>query len=90
MPLYEYQCDTCGPFEQWHTLSEVGKPVTCSTCEGESTRRIYSPPSVMLNSSLRLKAENSEPTLVSRSKDREPTPRRYQSHGHGRPWMISH
>lgn len=90
MPLYEYQCEACGQFEQWRTMAEVSNPMLCPTCEAPA-KRIYSPPGIMLNSSLRLKKSQSlEPKLVDKSRDREPAPRRYQSHDHGRPWMINH
>lgn len=88
MPLYEFRCSTCGPFEQWRTMADASNPMLCPTCNA-SAKRIFSPPSLLLSSSLRLKnSQSAEPKLVARSP--EPTPRQYQSHSHGRPWMISH
>lgn len=86
MPLYEFRCHDCGPFDQWLTLAECSNPITCPSCE-KPARRIFSPPSV-LSGSLRLKKENPEPQLVKR--DRDPEPSRVRSHTNGRPWMIGH
>ena len=86
MPLYEFRCDRCGPFDQWRTMAESSNPAYCPSCQ-ETGKRIFSPPAV-LSSSLQLKRENSEPQLVKR--DQEPKTPRLQSHAGGRPWMISH
>jgi len=88
MPLYEFHCNTCGPFEQWRTLAEASSPLSCPTCE-HIARRVFSPPSVMLSSTLRLRNNHDlEPQLVRRSQ--ESIAPRVQSHRHGRPWMINH
>jgi putative FmdB family regulatory protein len=87
MPLYEYQCGSCGLFEQWRSMAEATNPMHCPTCDAIA-KRIFSPPSVLLSSSLRLSNSSAEPKRVTRSQ--EPTPPRVQSHSHGRPWMISH
>ncbi|MBV9389221.1 MAG: zinc ribbon domain-containing protein [Chroococcidiopsidaceae cyanobacterium CP_BM_ER_R8_30] len=91
MPLYEYKCESCGPFEQWRTLAEVSSPMLCPSCQAVAIR-LFSPPSVILTSgTLRLTNEpNPEPQLVRRSQDREPATPRYQNYSHGRPWMIGH
>jgi putative FmdB family regulatory protein len=91
MPLYEFRCEICGPFEQWRTLAEVGTLMLCPTCQAVA-KRLFSPPSVNLNSgSLRLHHEEAkEPRLVKPSQDKEPTTPRYRQQQNGRPWMISH
>lgn len=90
MPLYEFNCDTCGQFEAWRTLAELEKPMLCPSCAVVS-KRIFSPPMVNLNSgslfSIASKA-NSEPQVVKREK--EPSSPKYQSPKGGRPWMIGH
>lgn len=89
MPLYEFQCNDCGPFEAWRTMAEAMSPMNCPTCE-EAAKRIFSAPSVMLNSGFRLKQKPSaEPKLVTRQ-ETEPAKTTYRSHGDGRPWMINH
>jgi putative FmdB family regulatory protein len=91
MPLYEFQCETCGPFEQWRTLAETSNPMLCPSCQSVA-KRLFSPPSLILTSStIRLRSEpNPEPQRVKRSPDNQPASPRYQSHPHGRPWMIGH
>jgi putative FmdB family regulatory protein len=91
MPLYEYKCETCGPFEQWRTLAEVGTPMLCPTCQAVA-KRVFSPPSLNLNSGSlqRPGGEAKEPRRVKPSPDKEPTTPRYQQQRGGRPWMISH
>ncbi len=43
MPLYAFQCEVCGPFEERRPLSESGGPSRCPVCQG-SARRLYTPP----------------------------------------------
>ncbi len=88
MPLYEFRCE-CGPFEQWRTLAEASSPLICPTCRVVA-KRIFSPPTVRLSGTLRLRdSYNPEPQLVKRSPEQPAAPK-YQSHRHGRPWMINH
>lgn len=87
MPLYEFRCDDCGPFDLWRSMAESDQPAHCPTCE-EPGKRIFSPPMV-LSGSLRLKQEKREPQLVKRP-EREPEKPKARSHNGGRPWMISH
>ncbi len=87
MPLYEFRCDRCGPFDLMRPLAESEAPATCPTCQ-ESAKRIFSPP-MLLSGSLRLKRENPEPTLVKRP-EREPDRPKARSHSGSRPWMIGH
>lgn len=91
MPLYEFRCESCGPFESWRMLAEAGTLMLCPTCQAVA-KRVFSPPSVNLNSgSLRFKiGESKEPQRVNYSQDREPATPRYRQDQHGRPWMIGH
>ena len=89
MPLYEFRCEKCGLFEEWRTMAEVSNPVICPACQS-TAKRIFSPPNVMLSSSLRLRQENSEPQKVKRTQEQETITPKYQSHTNGRPWMINH
>lgn len=88
MPLYEFRCETCGDFEVWRRMAEVGNPVHCPTCEAIA-RRLYSAPSVNLNSgSLSTLSGSSEPRVMKR--ETEPSQPRYQAAQGSRPWMVSH
>lgn len=89
MPLYEFRCEKCGLFEEWRTMAEASNPIICPDCQS-AAKRIFSPPGVMLSSSLRLRQENSEPQRVKRTQERETITPNYQSHTDRRPWMISH
>ena len=37
MPLYDYKCDRCGPFEVWHKMAETGTPRACVECGAIAT-----------------------------------------------------
>ena len=89
MPLYDYRCDCCGPFEVWHKMAETGIPRACEDC-GAIATRIFTAPNISLSSgSLLAKAGSPEPRLVKRQ--REPAKPQNQSAKPGsRPWMLGH
>lgn len=89
MPLYEFECGTCGVFDAFRSIDLRDTAPNCPTCEGE-TQRIFSVPHFNLSSgSAFLKAkQTSEPRLEKREK--EPSKPSYQSHKRDRPWMIGH
>ena len=89
MPLYDYKCDRCGPFEAWHKMSETAIPRACPNCN-LTAARIITAPNISLNSgSLLAKVGSSEPRLVKRQS--EPTNPTNQSPKTGnRPWMLGH
>lgn len=89
MPLYEFRCEKCGLFEEWRTIAEVSNPIICPACQ-RVAKRIFSPPGVMLSSSLRLRQENPQPQIIKRHQEQEKIVPKYRSHNNGRPWMISH
>jgi putative FmdB family regulatory protein len=43
MPLYDFVCEGCGPFEQWRPIADPG--AHCPVCSVPA-RRVYSAPSV--------------------------------------------
>jgi putative FmdB family regulatory protein len=45
VPVYEFVCEDCGPFEQRHSFTEAGAPIACPSC-GRKARRVYSVPSI--------------------------------------------
>lgn len=100
MPLYEFRCETCGPFEQWRRLSETTTPMLCPTCQ-VAAKQIYSAPGlIMTSSALRRRVDQSaEPKVVTRHQSQEPCHNHHahgdKSHTHnhahlGRPWMVGH
>lgn len=45
MPLYEYECSACGPFEATRPMAESSQPGACPTCGGRAPRAILTAPS---------------------------------------------
>jgi putative FmdB family regulatory protein len=41
MPVYEYNCDECGPFTKMRSLDQSGEPANCPEC-GTSSPKIFS------------------------------------------------
>lgn len=68
MPLYEFRCEKCGLFEEWRTMAEASNLIVCPTCQNVA-KRIFSPPGVMLSSSLRLRQENPQPQIIKRHQE---------------------
>jgi len=91
MPVYEYRCEYCGPFELWRDHREPGEP-SCPECGGES-RRIYSAPAVNdrtgARGEVRRKMDRGpEPRIGRKSSPGDPFPK--PRRGGGRPWQIGH
>ncbi|MEL6492402.1 MAG: zinc ribbon domain-containing protein [Cyanobacteria bacterium J06634_6] len=89
MPLYDYDCKRCGPFEIWHRMSETSTPRACPECDDVSTR-IFTAPNISLGSgSLMKKVGLPDPRIVKRQS--EPAKPVNQSAKPGsRPWMLGH
>ncbi len=43
MPLYEYRCSTCGPFEARADVSDAGLGAACPRCGAVAERRFATP-----------------------------------------------
>ncbi|MER3404810.1 MAG: hypothetical protein C4289_06300, partial [Chloroflexota bacterium] len=43
MPLYEFVCENCGPFEERRPYSAASSPAWCPRCQSPA-RRSYTPP----------------------------------------------
>ncbi|MFT6989990.1 MAG: putative FmdB family regulatory protein [Paraglaciecola sp.] len=60
MPLYDYQCESCGTFSALRKMSESANPSECDSC-GEMAARIISAPHLaLLSSSTRIAHERNE------------------------------
>jgi putative FmdB family regulatory protein len=46
MRLYGFECEMCGPFEEWRPHTESSSPSRCPVCQG-SGRRLYTPPGLV-------------------------------------------
>jgi putative FmdB family regulatory protein len=88
MPLYDYKCDACGPFEAWRKMAELSVPLPCPDCDAIATR-VFKAPNISLSSgSLLQKIGSPEPRVVKRQG--EPAKPTNQSQRGGRPWMLGH
>lgn len=47
MPMYEYECKTCGVFTALRKINESHSPAFCQTC-GEASPRIFSVPKLAI------------------------------------------
>ncbi len=44
MPVYDYLCDTCGPFAAVRPMSAYAEPTPCTLCGDDAPRAILSAP----------------------------------------------
>ena len=106
MPIYDYLCPACGPFEERRPMSELNAEATCATC-GAPAPRLPAAPSLNLMSSnnriahTRNEKSAHEPGVVHRMvpPDLQPHATHHgahvvaHSHEHRpspRPWMLGH
>lgn len=43
MPTYEYECQDCGPFAEFHPMSEFDRPQPCPDCSQPAPRLLTAP-----------------------------------------------
>jgi putative FmdB family regulatory protein len=89
MPIYEYDCAACGPFEELRDLRLAGEPVPCPECAGMAPRAF----SLSVGVSRGGAAERALRDRVGDAQPRTETRKVHASHAHGgngRPWMIGH
>ena len=95
VPVYDFVCEGCGPFEQRRSFAEAGNPMACPSCGGEA-RRVYSMPNTKRMptalSGAMDRAEKSahEPEVVRRPEGGTTTSGKKHRHSHGRPWALGH
>jgi putative FmdB family regulatory protein len=96
MPIYEFECDEHGSFDEQRPMALAKSGAPCPTCGGEA-RRVLSAPSVpILARSQRVARDRNErsahePRLVKRETIAAPDPAARKVHAtHGRPWAIGH
>lgn len=41
MPVYEFRCEACGPFDAHHAMAQVPRAQQCPAC-GADSRRVFS------------------------------------------------
>ncbi len=95
MPVYEFLCDSCGPFERRRSIGESDAPMLCPACD-ETASRVYSMPGFTVLSRgqkelRRREGQSGEPRLGVKSRPEEtPAAAQKLQRGGGRPWEISH
>jgi putative FmdB family regulatory protein len=60
MPLYEYQCDLCGPFKELRPLREWNKDTACPNCGSACKRTIATPQLQRIGRNVRVAHERNE------------------------------
>ncbi len=48
MPVYDYLCETCGPFEALAPMAHYDAPGECPTCQAQSPRVMRTAPGVSI------------------------------------------
>ena len=96
MPLYEFECDEHGSFDEQRPMSEAKLGAPCPAC-GASARRVLSVPGLSRLAPTERRARDvnerscHEPRLVQRPISGGTDPARRKVHAsHGRPWAIGH
>ena len=91
MPIYEFLCEDCGPFEERRSFEEAGE-AACPEC-GAEARRVYTMPNTKrvpagLSKAMdRAEKSAHEPEIVRRRIGGDQGKHR---HSHGRPWAMGH
>lgn len=60
MPMYDYHCESCGPFSALRPLSEFREPMACPSCGVGATRVILAPNLACMSASNRTAWERNE------------------------------
>jgi putative FmdB family regulatory protein len=88
MPIYEYDCPACGPFDLWRPMADSSSPAPCQQCNAPAARVLSAVAQVR---GLGRSRPAAEPRLVKRNLDPPPAPpKKPHTHAADRPWMIGH
>src|SRR6476619_7642990 len=99
MPVYDYHCATCGPFESNRPMKESSDPAACPQCNALTARVLVAPSLNLMQASTR-KAEicneksANAPEVVTRITP-DASHRAHDAHDHRRhkptrPWRVGH
>ena len=94
MPIYEFLCEDCGPFEERRSFKEAGEAAACPGC-GAEARRLYTMPNTKrvptgLSKAMdRAEKSAHEPEVVRRPAGGTGAGKGHH-HSHGRPWTVGH
>ncbi len=86
MPLYTYNCDSCGGFRDWQSITASDQSAPCPRCGTASQRAVTAPTILRMdprkrNAHMRNEKSAHEPQVVRREK-REPQGAHRHAHGH--------
>ena len=72
MPVYEYRCPTCGPFDLRRAYDRAVQPAPCPACASPS-RRVYTAPGTRSRSGPSAGASAADRALLDRASSGAPT-----------------
>jgi putative FmdB family regulatory protein len=84
MPLYDYECTTCGAFRAWRSMSEHAASVECPSCTLPASRLAAAPMLAVLSSNSRIAHERNERSAHEPKVMRDDDWRRDHRHHHHR------
>jgi putative FmdB family regulatory protein len=93
VPLYEFRCEGCGPFQEWRPTSKCSDPATCPQCHTHAVR-VLTPPNLVRTSPAVRKARGleeksaHEPEVVVRPRPKDEAPRRPKPVVSPHPWAV--
>ena len=98
MPIYEYECEACGPFAHGRPMAESTLPSACPTCAASAPRVLSATAIASGRGGSARRRDRTEPALVTVKERREPAKKRPVDplkvkagrHGPDRPWMVGH
>ena len=92
MPIYEYRCDGCGPFEERLSFGEAGEAAACPGCGAEAGRVYTMPNTKRTPAGLSKAMDRAEKSAHEPEVERRPAGGSGggHRHGHGPPWAVGH
>jgi putative FmdB family regulatory protein len=86
MPLYDYECENCGPFREWRRMSEWQADMACPSCSIPAPRLAAAPMLRVLSPNNRVAHERNERSAhepkVVRREDLPPSHSHTRGHHH--------
>jgi putative FmdB family regulatory protein len=105
MPLYDYHCESCGPFRRFRSIAERAAPLDCEECGAPAARTLTAPQLNLMSGNNRIAEARNEKSahepdvvaMVGQGSKPDPVPKkpaaahRHAGHAHAhRPWMLGH
>lgn len=72
MPLYEFRCPQCGPFDRWLGFDETKDDLTCPTCTRPAPR-VFTAPGVRTTGGPLASVSRGDRARYDRARTGEPT-----------------